>query len=601
MLKCVNSTWAVNKAMFYRQLKNVPKNQRVANITTIQLNKHSLPKQPIPALEKTAANYLRSLQPLLNEVEYKNTERVVNEFIKEGGLGRRLYTKLLERYEKTDNWMSEWWLKAAYLGYRYPVIVHSSPGTVGPSYKFSSPDDIHRYAAHLIGAVKKYDEMMKSGDIKQEMIKDIPLDMQPYAMILVLDSFNPNILQIFKLDLTNINENELIETVKDVAKRSLTPGKPVGLLTSNNRDAWAEAHSKLRKLGKNQQILTEIENALFVLCIDKQLPQELFQRKNDQSVRALQSLTGCGSSVNGANRWHDKTVQYILSYDGILMEYEHSPCEALPITVLHDHVLNHVGQKLKEPAVLAKNFPRAELLELELDNNLEQSIEEAKQNLDELCSDIDLECFTFDNFGSSAIKSRKLSPDSFIQIAMQCTFYKLHRRPPAHYESAALRRFDKARTECIRSTSNESVHFAKIMSEDRESSIKKRDAMMAAVNAHKKIATEAATGEGVDRLFFGLKMIAKEENIDLPNFFTDVGYSRSTSFTLTSSQVAYKSASFMCYGPVVPNGYGCCYNPRVNDILFACSSFNSCPETDTKNFASTLSQSLRDMMNLAEM
>lgn len=95
-------------------------------------------------------------------------------------------------------------------------------------------------------------------------------------------------------------------------------------------------------------------------------------------------------------------------------------------------------------------------------------------------------------------------------------------------------------------------------------------------------------------------MIAKEENVGLPKFYSDVGYRKSTYFTLTSSQVAYKSASFMCYGPVVPDGYGCCYNPRPNDILFGCSSFKGCSDTNTKVFAETLKKSLHSMIKLAE-
>ena len=95
-------------------------------------------------------------------------------------------------------------------------------------------------------------------------------------------------------------------------------------------------------------------------------------------------------------------------------------------------------------------------------------------------------------------------------------------------------------------------------------------------------------------------MIAKEENIELPQFFNDIGYTRSTYFTLTSSQVGYKTDSFMCYGPVVPEGYGCCYNPRPNDIYFACSSFKGSPETSSKDFADLLRKSMISMKKLAE-
>lgn len=85
-----------------------------------------------------------------------------------------------------------------------------------------------------------------------------------------------------------------------------------------------------------------------------------------------------------------------------------------------------------------------------------------------------------------------MSPDSFIQMAMQLAYYKLHSKPPAHYESAGLRRFRNTRTECIRSTSIESVQFAQTMLSD-DTKEKKKEAMMTAINAHKKIAGEVCS------------------------------------------------------------------------------------------------------------
>lgn len=100
-----------------------------------------------------------------------------------------------------------------------------------------------------------------------------------------------------------------------------------------------------------------------------------------------------------------------------------------------------------------------------------------------------MECFTFDKFGTDAIKAIKLSPDSFIQIAMQVTLYNLQKKPQAHYESAALRRFINARTECIRSTCTESVEFAKMFYDsDCKTKAQKKEMMIKAINAHKEIA-----------------------------------------------------------------------------------------------------------------
>ncbi|XP_018300736.1 LOW QUALITY PROTEIN: carnitine O-acetyltransferase-like [Mycetomoellerius zeteki] len=584
----------VSKYTIYDGLRKTPSVLHGASITTLNLNQQPIPKQPVPDLKQTMERYLRSLKPLLTDNEYKNTEKIVGEFISHTGAGPRLHAKLLERYQNTDNWMKEWWLEVAYLGYRLPVIVHSSPGTVGPPITFHRPDDIYMYAARLVAAVCNYNEMVKSGKIKQEMARNDPLDMQPYGMILgthrrpneVVDKLlhtdeakhiiiisNNNFFKLCVVDKDGIlSEGKLVAAIKDIADRSSTQGKPVGILTGNDRDTWVKDYSLLLELDNNRDIIKDIESSLFI-C----------------------------SYINAGNRWHDKTIQYIISADGYIgMVYEHSPCEGIPVAVLHDYVLKYIAARENSARDgKSADFPRPELLKFEINDAIDCAIEIATDTVDKLSDDIDMECFTFDKFGADAIKAIKLSPDSFIQIAMQVTFYNLQRKAPAHYESAALRRFINARTECIRSTSTESVEFAKVMLPGEcKSKQQKKEMMIRAINAHKEYAAQAATGQGVDRHLFGLKMIAKSEGMELPELYKDVGYTRSTYFNLTSSQVPYKSASFMCFGPVVPDGYGCCYNPRPKDILFACSSFKSCNETNTRNFACVLQQTLCDMRNI---
>ncbi|XP_051166861.1 carnitine O-acetyltransferase-like [Leptopilina boulardi] len=613
-----------NKLPIIRGLKfKPPKMQQALSITSLQLNQFSIPRQPVPDMKKTAEKYLISLKPLLNEEEFSNTEKIVNHFISENGPGPILYKKLQERYDKTENWMNKWWLREAYLGYRTPVIVHSSPGIISPQQNFQNLDEMHSFVARLIEGVCKYDAMVKSGKIKQEMVRNEPLDMLPYGMILgthrqpnrkvdnlLHTDFANHIIiisnnRIFKVNLLHCNkpltENQLKSSIKDIVNRSNVPGKPIGILTGNDRDTWAENHEILKEIGSNGKILKDIESSLFVLCLDKQLPNDAFKTKNNESVRSVQSMTGYSSSTNSGNRWHDKTLQYIISCDGFVgLEYEHSPCEGGPVAVLHDFALNNATSKMNIECEEAKDFPQAEELNFELNDKIEKAIKEATIAVDKTSANTDMECFTFKDFGTDVIKKCKFSPDSFIQIAMQVTFYKLQKKPPAHYESAGLRRFINARTECIRSTSCESVEFAKLVNSNCDNISEKKKALINAINMHKKTAGEAAMGEGVDRFFFGLKMIANDEKMEMPEFFKDIGWTRSTSFTLTSSQVPFKSASVMCYGPVTPNGYGCCYNPRKDDILFACSSMNDSPETCTKSFAETLQDSLRLMKKIAQ-
>jgi len=41
-----------------------------------------------------------------------------------------------------------------------------------------------------------------------------------------------------------------------------------------------------------------------------------------------------------------------------------------------------------------------------------------------MISDIDLRCFVYDGYGKAFIKQQKMSPDAWLQMAFQLTFYR---------------------------------------------------------------------------------------------------------------------------------------------------------------------------------
>lgn len=71
-------------------------------------------------------------------------------------------------------------------------------------------------------------------------------------------------------------------------------------------------------------------------------------------------------------------------------------------------------------------------------------------------------------------------------------FIRLHKKPAAHYESAATRKYIGGRTETIRSCSVESVKFARAMLDTNIKPMDKRDLLTAAVNAHKKYTVDVS-------------------------------------------------------------------------------------------------------------
>ena len=53
-----------------------------------------------------------------------------------------------------------------------------------------------------------------------------------------------------------------------------------------------------------------------------------------------------------------------------------------------------------------------------------KQLEDAKSDLDERVEDLDLVVLRFEDFGKDFIKSQKMSPDGFMQLALQLAYYK---------------------------------------------------------------------------------------------------------------------------------------------------------------------------------
>lgn len=55
-----------------------------------------------------------------------------------------------------------------------------------------------------------------------------------------------------------------------------------------------------------------------------------------------------------------------------------------------------------------------------------------------------------------------------------------------------------------------------------------------------------------------------------------------------------KKEACLCFGPVVPDGYGVCYNPMESQYLYAVSSFNSHPKTRAGDLGDEIAKALED-------
>lgn len=134
------------------QLLKMP--AKVLSVNYSSTNPQNLPRLPVPKLNDTLSKFLETAEPHLTPDRFENTKNVVREFGKAGGIGEKLQKLLEQRAETKENWLSDptsnWWLNCAYLQYRDPVVVWSSPGLVFPQQKFISIEDKIKYAGQVV-------------------------------------------------------------------------------------------------------------------------------------------------------------------------------------------------------------------------------------------------------------------------------------------------------------------------------------------------------------------------------------------------------------------------------------------------------------------
>lgn len=479
-----------------------------------------------------------------------------------------------------------------------------------------------------------------------------PLD-NPYSMdastLLNESGIYEQLLRIYRVSRENSR--------RQLAKKEL--GQPVlpkvGLFTTENRKVWAKIHKKLCHTGdsnsqngeklavcQNLDSLRQIEDCLFVMCLDSLVDDQKGSRTDENKLEQSASiiLTGGGSDLYTANRWFDKFLQIIVGRDGICgINIEHSASEGITVlrfleeflSFIKSNPINSATNQTSEialknshdiqvnpeagvksvtsidyvepdsPSALLEESQKITQLTWTLDQELVEALDVAEHKVNTLIDNFSLFILNFECFGRDFIKEQNLSPDAFIQLALQYTFFKLHGHLVSTYESASLRQFRLGRVDNIRANTCEAFEWIQAMleSKDPTSQTDVEQLFLTAMTKQVEILRYTITGSGPDNHLLALKQLAKIRYYDeLPELFLDKSYQEFLNFRLSTSQLPNESGITVGYGAVTPDGYGCSYNPCSKRIIFCISSFADCPETDSPKFARTLEESLQEMKEL---
>ncbi|XP_070378117.1 choline O-acetyltransferase-like isoform X2 [Dermacentor albipictus] len=550
-----------------------------------------------------------------------------------------------------DGVVTELWLDDMYLNNSQPLPVNSSPFYLLPKQCFATSTDQARFAARFIEFAVLFKKKIDSGtltpDVQGRGGTRQPLCMQTYKHFfpayrrpgptkddLLLDTASQHqdhvIVvcrdQFFKLriplDQGPLDVEALTRQLLSIKQQAKDPSErqpSVGAFTTEQRRTWAGIYVKLARSNVNQSSLQSLETCLFVVCLDRPLSSlrrhyASLRRESvtlDLGTQAAHLLHG-GSVADGnaANRWYDKFMQIVVSRDGINgIICEHSASEGITVLRFSEEFLQHMQQYQQQqqtpppasPSIrtssLCAQYPVSRL-SWDLGEDVLKALQDAIKAINTLAEDVDLYILHFPNYGKNFIKEQRISPDVYIQLALQLTYYKVHRKLVSTYESASLRKFYLGRVDNIRAATAQALAWVQAMCDAVPATEEdKIQLFLEAVAKGTEILTYTVNGEGPDNHLLGLREMARLHETPAP-IFNDKSYADFLHFRLSTSQLATDKGILVGYGAVVPDGYGCAYNIGADQVSYCVSSFFSSPETSSDFFALSLEGSLLQMREL---
>lgn len=487
-----------------------------------------LPKVPLPSLNETASRFMEWCSPLLTEAEIAETKAALDEFMKKGGLGEKTHAALeqFDNSAESHSWLDIFW-PSRYLGRRDPIALNANFFFLFRHQPLSQA----RRAALITAASLNYKLKLDREEIPVAMLKDTPLDMEQVKCLFsatripgekqdtlrafysdsqpgpstarhILVFYRGHIYQMEVIGregtphtLTDIET--ALSHILDAGQKGEHAAYPVGHLTTMARAKWAAVRKELLEKPTNQQNLDLIETALFAINLEDTAPQD--------------DLAACDRLLHGSdgNRWYDKALELIVFENGKAgINIEHCGLDGTTILNFVDYILEIDPEAIDAASGAREQGPPAfELLAFELDDSMKQHITNAAADFNKLTTTTATRSFDFKNFGANHIKTLKMSPDAFVQCAMQVAHKRTKGYNGATYESIATRQFDHGRTEAMRTITPEVMAFVETMENPAATREEKVASFRAAAKKHGERARDCQQGSAPEQHLWELMNI----------------------------------------------------------------------------------------------
>ncbi|GLV42745.1 withered [Carabus blaptoides fortunei] len=614
----------------------------------------SLPRLPLPSVHDTMTRYLRSARPLLDDANYNRMQKLAEDF--EKGIATKLQRYLLLKSWWSSNYVSDWWEEYVYLRGRSPLMVNSNFYAIDAILMHPSKLQAAR-AASVIHSCLLYRRLLERQELEPIMVQGfVPLCSWQYERqfnttrvpgvetdkIVHYEDSNHIVVyhrgRYFKVIIYKgriLKPCEIQQQMEMILNDTSAPvpgEEKLAALTAGERTHWANTRMSHFIKGTNRTSLDAVEKAAFVVCLDD-IPYE-FDKEHPEKLDNYGKILLHGK---GYDRWFDKSFTLCIGTNGRTgFNAEHSWADAaimshiweiIIITEESGHradapVMGHLWEQCVVDDIIMNRYddkgntvgtpeltpPKPVRLHWDFDENCQNAIEKSVSVVKALIEDVDLRIYLHDAYGKGFMKVCRVSPDAYIQMALQLAYYRDAGKFSLTYEASMTRLFREGRTETVRPCTIESSAWVKAM-EDKNSSTDERITLLhKACKQHQIGYQDAMSGKGIDRHLFCLYVVSKYLEVDSP-FLKEV---LSEPWRLSTSQTPHGQTNRMnlkehpnCisagggFGPVADDGYGVSYIIAGEDmIFFHVSNKRSSKQTNCRKFAKQIEKSLADMREL---
>jgi len=567
----------------------------------------SLPKLPLPSLDKTCESYLQMVAPLINEADFIRTKELVKDFQKNEG--PELQQQLEKIATTTETSYIYELLNNKFLENRLPLF-NQNFGCVLISELTSTNLLFAHFVARWILTLLRFYLKIKQNEFapNDEAIRR-PFGIHQYLNLFgrvrtpCVDSDTLHQAQAPKhivvirhnvfYSLTLLNDDVLL-TIEDIAQQinwilehTPTSEPALGALTTMNRDNWAILRSRLAAYdAKNNDSLEIVDNALFVVCLDEIIPDD------------IETITKNAVYGDGRNRWFDKSLQLIFTPNNQLaFNIEHSGLDGYPTLRFFADANKYYQQLDEKPVISGQAVVKSPVpLQWNLPEEILETIQQAEENAEHLIAQHETRVLEFKEFGRTLIAQKQFHADALVQLSLQLTYFRLYRKIASVYEPAYMGHFRYGRGEGIRPATVESFQLMNALTDENVPDSKRWQALKKANDTHVSLLANVMNGTiGCDRYLFALHSLARQQGI-IPEIFRDKVYTEvfSQSILSTTSLPNLPLDCFISFSPEVTDGYGIFYSIKPDRINFMITS----QQQQIDKFVDLLKLSLSELVNL---